>query len=204
MRRVHVRLALALLLSSAALAYDETITPDATGGAGESSYDDSSLTACTTGDCPGDVDEGTGSPDGNVVTTTDTGDPTITWSFPTTGGSLDTSTDAQRIIVVMSRCNSSQAEATGGTDPTVDIQIVCGVTTVDACATGTAITSLDQSFTCDFTATGGTCNSDGSNVAILAITYDAGGGPNKRYGCFEAIDWQVAWAAAGRRLLIVD
>lgn len=185
-----------------AMAADEELAP--TGENGNSSWwsQGSSSNPCSTSSCELDVDEDPdGTPDGNIVAT-QTDSSFLVFDFNTPGDTPATGTDAQAFHVLMSECDdtSPMTESVGSGVPTYDIYLYCNGSSVSAIATGVAINSQDQSTVHTWTMNLGSCAADGSDVQVGISQTANGGGPNKRWGCIEALEWEVTYtvAEAGR------
>lgn len=187
------RLAFALLLLSAPLAGQvEDVRPN-------SDNEDAGWTIngsgnCSTSTCETRIDEDPDSGGDNVelVSPTDGDDLLIGFATPST---CTSPAGTQSFDVMMSKCNSSGAEASGGGTPNYDVDLYCAGSFQASLATAVDIDSLDQLTGHDWT-WDTDCSSDGSDVEIFVTAHSNGGGPNLRHACIEAIEWECFEAAA--------
>ncbi len=144
--------------------------------------------------CETFVDEDPDDGDGNMLTAQSIAGVTARLSFPTPSSSPSTTASAQKFVVNLSRCNDSCAEASGGTDPTYGLRMLCNSVQKIIIAAAIPITSLDQTdkYTWTFTADGD-CTSDGSTVEASLLLLQKGSGAGIRRACAEAIEWEVTY-----------
>jgi hypothetical protein len=200
MRRIHHRLALALLLvASVAHGASETLNPNAdvdpSGEAETSGYTAvcSSGTACTSMDCWANIDDTTASGDGlEVAGDTCNGSSatsyTTYWDMsPPTGGAGAQWNGTQTIEV-----RAINADGTGGALADMEIEAWCGTTPQALTGTGCGVTALTDSealYTCTFTSSDVGCLPDAIRIGVICTR--SGGSPSGRRSCaIDAIELQ--------------
>lgn len=186
---------LALLLPSLAMAQDQVLAPNAEAHSANWNHDNQG-TSCTGSDCFVEIDEASGSPDGLEINTVISG-AIYVGDFPTPSSSPSTDTDAQTFVLVSSSCNAAGEEDDGGTNPNFSLNVNCNGVDVLTLATATTIVGLDQVNSYDFTFDDVQCAADGSDLAMRFLAGQAGGGGNRRWGCIEAMEWEVTHGAGG-------
>lgn len=206
-RRLHpILFLLGFLLAAAAFGQDETLAPD---GENNSTTwrqaNTACLLACDMFACDDQIDEAFGASDNEYVSHGNNG--VIIFDFPTPAASPSTATNAQAFRFVLTKCLSTTcAEDTGGSDPTYDVDWMCGGVAKGTLASGVGVTGADQDDSYAFTyATDGDCDAAGANVQFQITGHWVGGGSNRRAVCLDIAGWEVTHAAAGgRRVLVVN
>ena len=222
------RIFLLFLLALPILAADEDLAPDgdddaAMTTAGSTVEDNGCTNSCTNGtDCYTQIDEApdgaadTGCGGNGCITVSDAagaGEQMVV-TFPTPSQDPSTATDAQRFHILASKCldTSCQEDSGGSGTPPLYVYLWCNSVLYAGPEIGNAICVIadiagdNQSVTCDWTMPGvGDCAVNGSDVAVgLGVSREAGG-PNERWSCHEAVEWEVTWASAVTpRLFFVD
>ena len=183
-----------LLLVAAPLAAQEDVRPD--------HLNQTSGWSGAYTDIDEDVD---GTLDGNLVWTSIAGNKLIWVGFASPSADPTTGTDEQTIKIAATKNTSTGSEDAGGGTPTYDIDVSSDNGTEWASlATGVSINGLDQIDSYTWTYPAGTGDpTDGSLVVVRFTTDSAGGGPNRRFGAIEAIEWVASVASAADQMMII-
>ena len=163
--------------------------------------------ACNGAACDDRVDESPQATDNLLVTTVTDGE-AIFFDFPTPTNGPSASASDQTFDIAVSECgfdtDTGWCVENGGTDPNYDIAILCAGVLKTTIASAQAVSASNQNDSHAWTFTSdGDCNADGSTVQVRITNHRSGGGPTgRRMVCLEALEWEVTWAATGRRRML--
>jgi hypothetical protein len=133
-----------------------------------------------------DIDEDADSPDSTYINPTDDdGILQVSTGNPTATASIDTTTNAQTVKVVLGKYKIGTGLDAGGSDPTFTLAIYDGATLHETVATNVSVTGTQQTFSYNWTANGGI---DPDNIRVHLVTTANGGGPNKRSIAVDTIN----------------
>ena len=192
-----------------AVAQDQTVTVVSDDDvAMEQVYDVDCANLCTTVDCFESINEDLGSPDGEIMASS-TYNVIGVFNWDTLTKNPSTSTDAQTINMLVSECDPACAEGSQVGSPSIYVYLFC-----NGSQQGTQIygpeyvggSEVDELHSFNWTFPGSGCQADGSDAQIGLNVSKAGGGKNQSHICYEAVEWDVTWAPAGRarRTMMVD
>lgn len=137
------------------------------------------------------IDEDADTPDGAVLAPTgDDGVLQVSLVNPSSAQPIDTTTNAQTVKVVLGKYKIGTGLDSGGGTPTFTLAIYNGASLHETVATGVSVTGTQQTFTYNWTASGGI---DPDNVRVHLTTTADGGGPNKRSIAVDAINVDFAF-----------
>lgn len=185
----------ACLFPAWARAADQTLAPD---GCGESANN-----TCSTATAPGTLDEGVSTPGGDWCAASGCGSGAVNtaWRmlFPTPTNPPSSTTDAQTFRIYARKCSA------GGADPSVRMDLYCNGVLVESGDEQTVTSETGQVFSELVTFTAVSCAANGSDVEVRVVGTASGGTPSGRRSVgVDAVEWQVTWAAAGgKKMLIV-